>query len=81
MNSTVAPIRGTIRKCLIEYIHTRQAKGELSCLLPEQEIDKLLDPLVERLMNRVLGRMDYYLPIILREEFEEHVKDLIRNFP
>ena len=81
MNSTVAPVRGTIKKCLVEYVHTQQAKGDLPRSISERELDDLLDPLADRLMTRVLERMDYYLPIILREEFEDHVKELIRNLP
>jgi hypothetical protein len=80
MNGTVAPIRGTIKKCLIEYVHIQQARGELPRHIPERELDDVLEPLTERLMTRVLERMNYYLPIILRDEFEVHIKDLIRSF-
>ena len=79
MNSTIAPIRGTLKKCLVEYVHVQQARGDLPAGISQRELDELLEPLTERLMARVLDRMDYYLPIILREEFEDHVKELIRG--
>ena len=81
MNSTVAPIRGTIKKCLLEYVHARQAKGDLPASISERELDDVLEPLTERLTARVMDRMDYYLPIILSEEFEAHVKEVIQDLP
>jgi hypothetical protein len=81
MNNPTWEIRGTIKKCLGEYVRERQAAGEIPADIPERELNQLLEPPTERLTTRVKERLNYYLPIIVRGEFEDHIKDLIRNLP
>ena len=77
MNSSIAPVRGTIKKCLLEYVSTQQAQGDLPPGISERKINNLIEPMTDRLLTRVVERMDYYLPIILRDELEDHIKDVI----
>ena len=81
MNNSATIIRSAIEECLLEYVRRKQAEGEIAPDISERELSLYLRPTADRLMKRVADRPDYYLPMIIRGEFEDHVREVINSLP